>query len=469
MPLGLVYHELIVDEEGNPKDYRFLSLNDSYETLTGLKREDVLGKTVLEVLPNTEKTWIENFGKVALNGQSIRFEEYSASLDKTFDVSVFSPQPNHFAVIVDDITDKKLKEMQVAHLSNHDYLTGLPNRRYCDNQLHLMDKPQNYPLLISLIDMDGLKLVNDAYGHPVGDMMIKTVAYSIATNIRPQDFAARIGGDEFLIICPNTTVDEFRNIMEGIYITLKASLVNDVPVTLSYGVDIKSSKDEIMNKVLINAENDMYAQKVMHGQSSRNEAIMTLFNSLVEKYEDERNHSQRVGEYCKMIGEQLGLSNEEINELEIAGMMHDVGKITIPDSILHKPDRLTESEWEIMKRHTVNGYQILRSADKYSRLAEYALTHHERWDGLGYPNGLQGEDIPLFSRIIAVCDSYEAMTSDRVYRSALSHEEACEELLRCAGSQFDPMIVDIFVNKVLSDATSQDDLALNFTLEELPS
>ncbi len=449
MPLGLAYHEIILDGEGNPQDYRFLSVNTRFEDLTGLKNDEIIGKTVLEVLPNTEQSWIEKYGNVALGGKSIRFEEYADALKKTFEVTSFSPEPMHFAVIVDDITDKKSKENEITHVSKHDFLTNLPNRRYCDEMLRSMDRQENYPLLVSLIDMDGLKLVNDAYGHPVGDVAIQTVAKAIQSHLRPQDFAARIGGDEFLILCPQSSEKEYWEIRNQINQTLRSSQSHDIPISLSFGFDIKSQQDQMMDKILIHAENDMYAQKVLHGQSSRNEAIMTLFNSLVEKYEDERKHSDQVRYYCQRLGKQLNLSLDEIQELEMAGMMHDVGKITIPDSILHKPNILTSQEWDIMKRHTVNGYQILRSADKYSRLAEYALTHHERWDGKGYPNGLKEEEIPLFSRIIAVCDSFEAMTSNRVYRTAISYDEAREELIRCAGTQFDPRIVHTFVSDVL--------------------
>jgi diguanylate cyclase (GGDEF)-like protein/PAS domain S-box-containing protein len=451
MPLGVAYHELIIDENGHPKDYRFLDINESYEVLTGLNANDVVGKTLLETIPNIESSWIQRFGEVALSGQSVRFEDFSEPLNKTFDVTAFSPEPMHFAVIVDDITEKKNRENEITTVSKHDFLTGLPNRRYCDEMLRLMNREEHFPLLISLCDMDGLKIVNDAYGHPVGDTAIQTVANAIKSSIRPQDFAARIGGDEFLIMCPNSTDADYQLIRNKINQTLKVSQLQDIPISISFGTAIKTSTDEMMDKILINAENDMYAQKVLHGQSSRNEAIMTLFNSLIEKYEEEREHSNQVRSFCRCIGYQLKLSADEIRELELAGMMHDIGKITIPDSILHKPDVLAPHEWEVMKRHTVNGYQILRSADKYSRLAEYALTHHERWDGKGYPNGLKEEEIPLFSRIISVCDSYEAMTSDRVYRCALSVEEAREELLRCAGTQFDPRIVDVFVNEVLRE------------------
>jgi diguanylate cyclase (GGDEF)-like protein/PAS domain S-box-containing protein len=449
MPLGVAYHELIIDENGRPKDYRFLDINESYEVLTGLNANDVVGKTLLEAIPNIESSWIQRFGEVVLSGQSVRFEDFSQPLNKTFDVTAFSPEPMHFAVIVDDITEKKNRENEITTVSKHDFLTGLPNRRYCDEMLRFMNHEEHFPLLISLCDMDGLKIVNDAYGHPVGDTAIQTVANAIKSSIRPQDFAARIGGDEFLIMCPNSTDADYQLIKNKINQTLKVSQLQDIPISISFGTAIKTSTDEMMDKILINAENDMYAQKVLHGQSSRNEAIMTLFNSLIEKYEEEREHSDQVRSFCRCIGYQLKLSTDEIRELELAGMMHDIGKITIPDSILHKPDVLEPHEWDVMKRHTVNGYQILRSADKYSRLAEYALTHHERWDGKGYPNGLKEEEIPLFSRIISVCDSYEAMTSDRVYRCAISVDEAREELLRCSGTQFDPRIVDVFVNEVL--------------------
>jgi HD-GYP domain-containing protein (c-di-GMP phosphodiesterase class II) len=152
-----------------------------------------------------------------------------------------------------------------------------------------------------------------------------------------------------------------------------------------------------------------------------------------------------------MMGDKLNLTKNEILELEFAGLIHDIGKITIPDSILKKPGKLTEDEWTIMKTHTTHGYQILRSADKYSKLADYALTHHERWDGKGYPKGIKEEEIPLFSRIICICDAFEAMTSDRPYRKALPVESAIEELIRCSGSQFDPYLVNLFVKKVLID------------------
>lgn len=145
----------------------------------------------------------------------------------------------------------------------------------------------------------------------------------------------------------------------------------------------------------------------------------------------------------------LHIKGDDLVELELAGLYHDIGKISIPDSILNKPGKLTEEEFEVIKTHTEVGYQILRAADEYSDLAEHALSHHERWDGTGYPRGLKAEQIPLFSRIISIADSYEAMTADRPYRKAMNQEIAIEEIIRCSGSQFDPKIANIFINDVL--------------------
>ncbi len=247
LPIGLVYHELIVSEEGHPVDYRFLNMNDSYEKITGLKKVDVMNKTVKEVIPTVEDTWIKRYGEVALTGISQRFEEYSQPLDKYFDVTAYSPQFGYFAVLVDDITEKKQRELAITHVSKHDFLTGLPNRRFGDEQLSFMDTPANYPLLVSIIDMDGLKLVNDAYGHHMGDLAIQMVAQTLKSQCRPHDFVARIGGDEFLMLCPNTTIEDFTQTQERIKTTLKTSQTHDFPISLSFGCDIKVSLSESMD------------------------------------------------------------------------------------------------------------------------------------------------------------------------------------------------------------------------------
>jgi HD-GYP domain-containing protein (c-di-GMP phosphodiesterase class II) len=163
-------------------------------------------------------------------------------------------------------------------------------------------------------------------------------------------------------------------------------------------------------------------------------------------------HSERVSIFCREMGIELGIDGDDLKELEISGMLHDIGKISIPDNILDKPGRLTEDEFEIIKSHTERGYNILRAADEFSDIAIYALSHHERFDGKGYPNGIKDKEIPLFSRIISISDAYEAMTANRTYRNAMPKEDAMKELIRCSGTQFDPDLVEIFVGKVAGRA-----------------
>ncbi len=583
MPLGFNIREMIWDKQSNPIDYRFISINDAYETITGLKRQDIINKTVREVLPNIEQYWIDKYSKVVKYNHIVTIEEYSRDLDKYFKVVAYPFKNNQFVAVVEDVSERRLYEQQLIQMENeksriinnlpgvsfkckfddnwtmlylsdyfetltgytksevlnnnvisykdmivleyrekvmktevksrernqtcqveyelvrkdgkrvwvwekgkaflhdgewfiegflmditnrkqyeenilytskHDFLTGLPNRRFFDEVIKKLDKPKYHPLLIAMIDIDGLKLINDTYGHKIGDQVIREVAVLLKDCCGDTSFIARVGGDEFLIISPNTSVETFKKKRNNLLLKIAEIKIKDIQLSLSFGIAIKTNTSEDIEDVITNAENNLYANKVLHGQSLRNQVIIALFDALKEKYEEERYHSDRVSRYCVLMGEELNLTQNEKLELELAGRMHDIGKITIPDQILKKPGALTDEEWEIMKNHTTNGYQILRSADQYSELAEYALTHHERIDGKGYPQGLVGEDIPLFSRIIGICDAYEAMTADRPYRKALSNEVAIEELERCAGTQFDSKLVKIFVKKVLTKEQS---------------
>lgn len=405
-------------------------------------RKEIKDRVLSDIASNNSKKMIWEDIPLTKHGKPTRYISAYAT-----------PIPNSKLLIstVIDVTDRKQKEIDIVHTSNHDFLTGLHNRKYFEERLIELDQKEYYPLLIAMIDFDGLKLINDAYGHDIGDESLKNVSKILMKSVRESDFVARIGGDEFIILCPQTTLNDFEKIKDSILSNINFINVEDMKFSLSMGYDVKYDLATDMSNVLKNAENNMYSNKILHGQSTRNETIMTLFETLNEKYDEERLHSDRVSQYCKHMGETLKLTKDQIKELEFAGLMHDIGKITIPDSILDKPGKLTDEEWVIMKKHTINGYHILRSADKYSRLAEYALTHHERWDGKGYPNGLKGEEIPLFSRIISITDAYEAMTADRPYRKALDKKIAIEELNRCAGSQFDKSLVEVFVNEIIQE------------------
>jgi putative nucleotidyltransferase with HDIG domain len=204
-----------------------------------------------------------------------------------------------------------------------------------------------------------------------------------------------------------------------------------------------------MEEVFKEAEDDMYRHKLSESSSMRSKTIDLIMNSLFEKNSRESFHSKRVSELCVGIASSMGKDHDFINKIRIAGLMHDIGKIGIADSILNKVETLNNDEWHEIKRHSEIGYRILSAVNEFSELADCILEHHERWDGKGYPKGIAGDKISAEARIIAIADTYDAMTSDRPYRKAFSDREAVKEILLNAGTQFDPAIVKVFTDKVL--------------------
>ena len=194
----------------------------------------------------------------------------------------------------------------------------------------------------------------------------------------------------------------------------------------------------------------LFRSKLYESSSMRGKTIDIIMNTLFEKSNREMMHSIRVSEICVEFATEMDFNREAINQIRIAGLMHDIGKMGIDENILNKPESLTSDEWQEIKRHPEIGYRILSSANEFSEMANYILQHHERWDGKGYPKGLKGKEISLQARIIALADACDAITSDRPYRKALSVEESINEIKRNAGSQFDPEIVRIFIEKVLN-------------------
>jgi diguanylate cyclase (GGDEF)-like protein len=343
----------------------------------------------------------------------------------------------------------KRKE-EIIYLSYHDKLTGLYNRRFFEEEIKRMDVEKNLPLSIIMGDVNGLKLVNDAFGHDKGDELLQKAAMTIKESCCKDEIVARWGGDEFVILLPHADKEKAGEIVQRIMKLNLGEHVNSISVSVSFGWDTKTKPGEDIQKVLKSAEDDMYKNKIMESQSNRNHAINTIINTLHEKNPREEQHSKRSSQICQHIGRVLGLSEIELSKLETIALLHDIGKIAIDERILNKPGKLGEPEWFEIKRHPEIGYRILNTSCDFSELADCILAHHERWDGKGYPKGLKGENIPLAARIIALADSFDAMTSERPYRKALTKEEACREILKNSGTQFDPEIARIFIDKVLT-------------------
>lgn len=352
--------------------------------------------------------------------------------------------------VIRDITNERNKQLELEHIIIHDYLTNLYNRRYYFEQFSFLDQEKFYPLGIMMMDVNGLKIINDAFGHAIGDEALQAIGTILKNIFGPKDIVSRIGGDEFAALIPNTTPETLLKYKEAIVSKAKKTKVKNIELSLAVGYEIKHSVIEDIDELQRLAENHMYKHKTTVDSSIRSKAITAILETLTNKFEDEKRHSFQVSKMCKQIGQAMRMTSDEVNELEQAGLFHDIGKISIPDEILKKTGKLTSEEYEIIKSHTEVGYQILRAADEYSDLAIYALHHHERWDGTGYPKQLKGEKIPLFARVITVVDAFEAMTANRPYRKKMSKESAICEIKRCAGTQFDPKIARIFVEKVLN-------------------
>jgi len=290
----------------------------------------------------------------------------------------------------------------------------------------------------------------------MGDKLIKKVAQAITRACRADDIIARLSGDEFIIILPKTDSDQAKKIIKRIIDLSVCEKVGSVHISISFGYETKIDQQQDIQAVFKNAENHMYKKKLFESPSMSGKTIKAIINTLHEKNKREEQHLFRVSALCLGMGNALGLQEYENEELKLVGLLHDIGKIAIDENVLNKPGKLTEDEWIEIKRHPEIGYRILSTVNDMSDMASYVLYHHERWDGNGYPKGLKKDEIPFVSRIISIADAYDAMTSERSYRSALTEEVAIAQLRKNAGIQFDPGLVSIFIEKVLDKLMSSN-------------
>ncbi len=352
---------------------------------------------------------------------------------------------------VQDITRIRKTEEEIRYLSYHDYLTGLFNRRFYEEVLIKLDTENNYPLTLVMADVNGLKMINDSFGHAVGDELLQKASNVIKSGCRENDVIARLGGDEFVIILTKTDAETAALIIKRLEVLAAREKIRGLKLSIAFGSRTKTRKEENIQQILKNAEDDMYRHKLYESASMRSKTIELIMNTLYEKSNREMMHSSRVGHICEKIGLRMKLDQDEINQIRTAGLIHDIGKMGIDEKILNKTGALSDDEWQEIKRHPEIGYRILSSVNEFSEMANCILEHHERWDGHGYPKGLKGEEISLQGRIVAVADSFDAMTSDRAYRKALAYDEAITEIKRCAGTHFDPLVAKMLVEVVHSE------------------
>ena len=436
-------------------------ISDGCFEVTGHKAESLLNNKELsysDLVVNAYKKTLWDDWTKALKHKSVYRGEYqivdaSGNLKWVYEQGkgVYGPEGTIEAIegIIIDITERKNKEERILYLNQYDVLTGLNNRRSFEEQKQHLFSPENSPVSVIVGDINGLKLVNDTLGHDMGDKLIKGVADILKSICRKQDFIARTGGDEFIIIQPKTTAAQAeKNVAE---ILKKCESKNRISseknfyFSLSLGFAIRKDPKESIEEVMKIAENYMYQRKLLSNKSVHNTIIKSIQATMYERSFETEEHSRRLAHCAGKIARKLNLPQGQLDEIELLAMLHDIGKIGVDDNVLKKPGPLTDTEWIQMKRHPEIGYRIAISSPELSHIAEYILSHHERWDGKGYPRNLKGKNIPIQARIIAVADAYDAMTYDRPYRAMLPKEKAVEEIKRNSGTQFDPAIVDVFL------------------------
>ncbi|MGG5461369.1 sensor domain-containing diguanylate cyclase/phosphohydrolase [Clostridium sp. B9] len=456
MPDG-IYHKDI--------DGRYLACNDTLtREIYGKSKEEIVNKNINElsltlgkdniILSNNDLVEkINNLDKLVIKTKIKKRMEFElknkvgVKYIESIKVPVIDKSGNATGIvgIIRDITDNVVLENKLKKMSYMDKLTELYNRAYFDEKIEELNKESFFPLSFIMGDVNGLKIINDTIGHLDGDKLLINIANVIKNSCRKSDFMFRWGGDEFCILLPKTDEREANIICSRIRENCEKFSGSEFPLSIALGCATTRDKDKPIESFLIEAEDKVYREKLIYEKEIKKRIVEALQDNLSKKHKETKEHIERVEEYAFKLGRKMNLDKKYLLELCKLAKLHDIGKVGIPIEILSKPGKLTNEEFEIIKTHSEKGYRIAMFNPDIEHLAQGILAHHERYDGTGYPLGLKGEDIPFLARVICVVDAFDAMTGERTYKRKMSKEEAKLELARCAGTQFDPKVVECFL------------------------
>lgn len=434
------------------KDSKLLECNKAFKDYykkTGV--EKILGKDDLEIYH--DKDMAKQFIKIDREVMETKKPKYyeqkvknylgQHKIEENAKIPVIDDSNESYGVvgIVRDITEKKKFEERLIYLSQIDILTGLYNRHSFEEKIEVLNNTTNFPLGIIMGDANGLKLINDTLGHLEGDKLLVNIAIIFKEVCGPDSYVFRWGGDEFIILLPNHDEEKCEKVIYEIKKKCESFDHDFIEINIALGEVVKYTVEEDIYTCIRKVEEKVYLKKLLEKKSVKSNMINSLKKSLEEKSIETTEHTNRVTDIAIKIGKKMNLKISELDELVLTCQLHDIGKIGIDEELLKKPEKLSEFEFELMKTHAEKGYRIINAASELGDVAKYVLSHHENWDGSGYPIGLKKEEIPLISRIVSVADAFDVMTHDRPYRKAMTKEEALCELQKCAGKQFDYNIV----------------------------
>ncbi len=438
------------------RESRFVRINQATAEKFGLNSpEEAVGKTDFDIFSEEharqafrdEQLVIKTGAPIINLEEKETYEDKSDRWASTSKFPWYDENNNIIGIfgITRDVTERKNSEEKIRYLSFHDTLTGLYNRAYFEEEIKRLDTERQLPLTMLMGDVNGLKIINDAYGHLKGDLFLKTIADILKECFREEDIVSRWGGDEFIIMLPRTQGECARNIVKRIKKLCKERSTEDLPLSISIGFATKKVASENIDKILKEAEDKMYKNKIADSKSTNEIIISSLKENLRKEGAKTEEHSVLLRKFALAIGNQLNLSNEKLEELKLLMDVYNIGKLALADEIMSKPGRLTREEWKIIKKLPEIGYRIAESSNTLKPISEAILSHYEWFNGSGYPRGIKGDDIPVISRISFIINSYEAMAKDRPYRKKMSKNQIINEIKKYSGIQFDPKISKIFL------------------------
>jgi len=446
-------------------DFILIYISDSFGKITEINPSHILGKRLSHIAAETDKFKFKELCLSMIPNSNIKYELYVEELRRWYIVNTFSDGDKDenltiaYYVDVTDIKQKdesivnfKMEENKIIYLKDkekllyRDKLTGLYNKSFFEEELLRLDTKRQLPISIIMGDINGLKLINDAFGHTMGDNTLKKAAEIMTNSFREEDIISRVGGDEFVILLPKTSEKTSLEIIDRIKKMCENNPLEFIKISISFGVATKLSEEEDLEKIYKKAENKMYFNKLKESKAAKLAMINFLKKRLEKITYETKSHYGRLHTLTIMMADALNLSEKQKDELKLLCEFHDIGKIGVSKSILQKEGSLNEEEWESVKRHSEIGYHVVKEIKKVSAIDELILIHHERWDGKGYPGILKDEEIPLTARIFAIADAYDSMVNDRPFKGKITKKAALNEIMEQSGRQFDPKLTKLFVN-----------------------